>query len=185
MLFKDSNGQSEIVALCMIASEDATSIRWMLNTFKTHHEKWSDVCAVMADKDIKECDIVKDCFQTRLFWYAFFTYFVLLSLHTLHLRLNIKSCMIAFSLVAPKLLLNIITRIGTLSRINGKLLVSDKLYQFFVWIFWNIFCYITDIEDWKRSQSCTFQRQVFLNQKDSAEMQYSKLLTSYASCFVN
>ena len=67
MLFKDSNGQSEIVALCMIASEDATSIRWMLNTFKTHHEKWSDVCAVMADKDIKECDIVKDCFQTRLF----------------------------------------------------------------------------------------------------------------------
>ena len=34
MLCEDSNGQSEIIALSMIASEDTTSIRWMLDTFK-------------------------------------------------------------------------------------------------------------------------------------------------------
>ena len=34
MLCEDSNGQSEIIALSVIASEDTTSIQWMLDTFK-------------------------------------------------------------------------------------------------------------------------------------------------------
>ena len=34
MLYEDSNGQSEIIALSVIASEDTTSIQWMLDTFK-------------------------------------------------------------------------------------------------------------------------------------------------------
>jgi len=34
----------------------------MLDTFKTHNKKWIDVHAVMADKDIKERDVIKELF---------------------------------------------------------------------------------------------------------------------------
>ena len=54
MLVEDSNGQSEIVSVCILTCEDSDSIRWMLNVFKKHNEKWNSTRVIMADKDIKE-----------------------------------------------------------------------------------------------------------------------------------
>lgn len=59
MIVEDSNGQSEIVAVCILVSEDSTSIAWMLETFKKKNCNWSSTRVVMADKDIKERDTVK------------------------------------------------------------------------------------------------------------------------------
>lgn len=59
MLVEDSNGQSEIVTVCMLASEDTEGIQWMMEVFKKHNPNWNDTRVVMADKDIKERDTVK------------------------------------------------------------------------------------------------------------------------------
>ena len=61
MACEDANGQSEIIAVCLLASEDANSIRWMIDVFKKHNPRSKDVCVVMADKDIKERDVLKAC----------------------------------------------------------------------------------------------------------------------------
>ena len=34
MLCEDSNGRSEIVAICLLVQEDASSIMWMVDAFK-------------------------------------------------------------------------------------------------------------------------------------------------------
>lgn len=61
LVCEDSNGQSEIVAACLLVAEDAESITWMLNSFKDHNDEWERVRVVMADKDIGERDIIKIC----------------------------------------------------------------------------------------------------------------------------
>ena len=61
LVCEDANGQSEIIAVCLLASEDADSIRWMIDVFKKHNPRSKDVCVVMADKDIKERDVLKTC----------------------------------------------------------------------------------------------------------------------------
>ena len=61
MVCEDANGQSEIIAVCLLASEDADSIRWMIDVFKKYNPRSKDVCVVMADKDIKERDVLKSC----------------------------------------------------------------------------------------------------------------------------
>ena len=33
-----------------------------LDTSKTHSNRWTNVCAVMADEDIKERDVIKELF---------------------------------------------------------------------------------------------------------------------------
>ena len=60
LLCEDSNGQSEIVGVCLLVSEDVVSMKWMLNAFKKHNVKWSDTRVIMADKDIKERDVIKE-----------------------------------------------------------------------------------------------------------------------------
>lgn len=59
MLVEDSNGQSEIVSVCILVCEDVESIQWMFEVFKKHNSHWSSIRVVMADKDIKERDTVK------------------------------------------------------------------------------------------------------------------------------
>ena len=61
-LCEDSNGQSEIVGVCLLASEDAVSMKWMLSAFQKHNVKWPDTRVIMADKDIKERDVIKEVF---------------------------------------------------------------------------------------------------------------------------
>jgi zinc finger SWIM domain-containing protein 3 len=60
MLCEDSNGASEIIAVCLLASEDIDSMRWMLEIFKERNDKWNYIRVVMADKDIKERHVIKE-----------------------------------------------------------------------------------------------------------------------------
>ena len=53
ILSEDSNGQSEISAVCLLASEDGDSIK-MCDTFKQHNDRWQIIRITMADKDLKE-----------------------------------------------------------------------------------------------------------------------------------
>ena len=59
MVCIDSNGQTKVVAACILVAENAQSIAWMMNTFKQHNEAWNKICVIMADKDISERDIIK------------------------------------------------------------------------------------------------------------------------------
>lgn len=61
MLCEDSNGMSEIVCVCLLVSEDATSMTWMIEALKQHNVQWGNVRVVMADKDIRERDVIKQC----------------------------------------------------------------------------------------------------------------------------
>ena len=41
-LSEDSNSQSEIISVCLLISEDADSMKWMLiNVFKKYNTEWS------------------------------------------------------------------------------------------------------------------------------------------------
>ena len=53
-LSEDSNGQSEIVAVSLLVSEDAEDITWMLETFKKFNVTWQSTRVIMADKDTQE-----------------------------------------------------------------------------------------------------------------------------------
>ena len=59
-LVEDSNGQSEIVAVCLLVAEDHDSMCWMFESFKKLNPEWSQVRVVMADKDIGERDVIKE-----------------------------------------------------------------------------------------------------------------------------
>ena len=60
MLVEDSNGQSEIVAVCLLVSEDRDSLCWMFEAFKKLNPEWDHVRVAMADKDIGERDVIKE-----------------------------------------------------------------------------------------------------------------------------
>ena len=59
MLCEDSNGQSEIVTVCLLVTEDKDSMIWMVETFKNHNDEWKRIRVLMADKDIGERDVLK------------------------------------------------------------------------------------------------------------------------------
>ena len=54
LLVEDGNGDSQIVSLWLVASEDAITIKSMLLIFKKHNEDWSRTLTVMSDKDFCE-----------------------------------------------------------------------------------------------------------------------------------
>ena len=54
LLVEDGNGDSQIVSLWLVASEDAITIKPMLLIFKKHNEGWSRTLTVMSDKDFCE-----------------------------------------------------------------------------------------------------------------------------------
>ena len=60
-LCEDSNGQSEIVGVCLLVSEDVDSMKWMVDMFKKNNSEWQRIRVVMADKDIQERNIIKQC----------------------------------------------------------------------------------------------------------------------------
>ena len=61
LLCEDSNGESEIIGVCLLVSEDASSMKWMIDTFKKCNAEWERVHVLMADKDIGERDVLKQC----------------------------------------------------------------------------------------------------------------------------
>ena len=61
-LVEDGNGESEIVAVWMVVTEDAISIRQMAEIFKKHNHRWSKTVTIMADKDFIEREAFKAVF---------------------------------------------------------------------------------------------------------------------------
>ena len=57
---EDSNGSTEIAGMGLLMTEDAVSVRWMMETFKERNPECTKTRIVMADKDINERDIIKE-----------------------------------------------------------------------------------------------------------------------------
>ena len=51
-LICDGNGQSEIVAACLVASEQRVVIEKMANAFKKHNSAYCSTRVIMTDKDM-------------------------------------------------------------------------------------------------------------------------------------
>ena len=56
----DGNGESEIICLWIVQSEDKSTITNLLVEFKKHNESFSLIQCVMSDKDITERDVIKE-----------------------------------------------------------------------------------------------------------------------------
>ena len=56
----DGNGESEIVCLCIVQSEDKITITNLLVEFKKHNESSSLVQCVMTDEDMTERDVLNE-----------------------------------------------------------------------------------------------------------------------------
>ncbi|XP_043279783.1 uncharacterized protein [Venturia canescens] len=63
MVVEDSEGNTEIVAVCILVNEDAESMTWFLQAFKKIHPSWSKTRCIMADKDLLERRIIKEEFK--------------------------------------------------------------------------------------------------------------------------
>ena len=57
---EDSNGATHIVGLAALFTEDAPSVKWLIETFQKHNPNVSTTRLVMADKDINERDVIKE-----------------------------------------------------------------------------------------------------------------------------
>ena len=53
-LVEDGNGESENVAVCMVVTEDAISIRQKAKIFKKHNRRWLKTITITADNDFIE-----------------------------------------------------------------------------------------------------------------------------------
>ena len=60
MLSEDANGQSEVIAVCILVQEDADSVTWIVDAFK-NNEDWHKIRIIMADKNIGEREVSKQC----------------------------------------------------------------------------------------------------------------------------
>lgn len=137
MLVEDSNGQSEIVAVCLLVTEDANSMRWMVDTFKKYNMNWKKIRVVMADKDIGERDILKQSIPSASVLICLFHIHYVVLDEKLHVRRwashlgrelcvwisfrgwrmhlpkhNISSFMISFKKMYPNKWYNISMRVG-------------------------------------------------------------------------
>ena len=63
ILNEDAMGESEIVAVCFLAEENAEGVGFFIDSFKKHNPNSSAVRVVMADKDIQERDVIKQRFN--------------------------------------------------------------------------------------------------------------------------
>ncbi len=61
MLCEDSNGLSEIIAVCLLVQEDTESMTWMVESFKKLNPQWRKIRVIMGDKDMGERDVLKQC----------------------------------------------------------------------------------------------------------------------------
>ena len=59
---EDGNGETEIVALWMVAEEDEASIGVMAEIFKKHNPIWIKMTSIIADKNFVERDVLKEKF---------------------------------------------------------------------------------------------------------------------------
>ena len=62
-LVEDFMGESEIAGVGLLVSENAESLRWLLNAFKGNNVN-DQSRVIMADKDVNERHMLKECFPT-------------------------------------------------------------------------------------------------------------------------
>ncbi|XP_031330058.1 uncharacterized protein LOC116161019 [Photinus pyralis] len=62
IIVEDGNCQTEIVGVCILASEGRQSFTWFLETFKSENPAWINVKCIMTDKDLHEREVIKNCF---------------------------------------------------------------------------------------------------------------------------
>ena len=72
MVCEDSNGHTKIIATCLFVSEDESSIKWMVNTFKDHNSESSSIQIIMADKDRVERNVIKQCLPNAILQFVSF-----------------------------------------------------------------------------------------------------------------
>lgn len=58
-LVEDSNCQSEIVAVTLLANEEKERVEWMLNVFQKKNPSWTRTRSIMTDKDLTERALLK------------------------------------------------------------------------------------------------------------------------------
>ena len=59
IMVEDGNGQSDVVAMFLAASEDELTISKFIETFKKTNEKWGKIETVMSDKDFTERKVLE------------------------------------------------------------------------------------------------------------------------------
>ena len=62
LLVEDGNGESHIVAVWLVTSEDAATTKAMAEIFQAHNEQWHNTVTIMADKDFTERNIFQQQF---------------------------------------------------------------------------------------------------------------------------
>lgn len=71
-IIEDSNGQSEIVAAGLFATEDKETLRWFFSTFKELNKSWASIRITMADKDLTKRvmnELLPQCAQGPKAWH--------------------------------------------------------------------------------------------------------------------
>ena len=58
MLVEDGNGESCVAGLFFCQDEERDTIREMINIFKVNNPNWTKIRTIMADKDMKERDVM-------------------------------------------------------------------------------------------------------------------------------
>ncbi|KAK6178266.1 hypothetical protein SNE40_013072 [Patella caerulea] len=56
----DGNGESEVIALWLVATEDRMTISMLVNKFKERNPDWKDITVIMADKDMVKRDVLTE-----------------------------------------------------------------------------------------------------------------------------
>ena len=54
----DGNGESEIICIWLVATEDKNTLSYLMEKFKERNSTWSDVQVVTADKDFTEREVL-------------------------------------------------------------------------------------------------------------------------------
>ena len=62
-LVEDSMGESEVVGVGLLVTENVESLRWLLNTFKGNNVN-NQTRVIMADKNFNERHVLKECFPS-------------------------------------------------------------------------------------------------------------------------
>ena len=68
----DGNGESEVISVFLLTSEDGETISGLLDVFKCHNPAWNKIKTVLSDKDFSERAVYKQhyphvCLQLCLF----------------------------------------------------------------------------------------------------------------------
>jgi len=66
MLAVDGSGQSEIVAVMLLADETRSTMSAAIKTFQDHNPEWTRTVSIMTDKDFVERTVFSDLFPSKL-----------------------------------------------------------------------------------------------------------------------